>query len=108
MEISAAIDRENLTVLEKQTLQSLIYGLYAEPGFSDVDAHDIARDIKVSTRSVRGALSSLVKKDYIKIDDPGAGYQIIYLNSNRWYLHPQWIEDYDARQYGPMPAVSLG
>jgi len=106
MEISAAINQENLTVLEKQTLQSLIYGLYAEPGFSDVDAHDIARDIKVSTRSVRGALSSLIKKDYINIDDPGTGYQIIYLNYNRWYLHPEWIEDYDAEQYGPIPAVS--
>ncbi len=106
MEISAAINQENLTVLEKQCLQSLIYGLYAEPGFSDVDAHDIARDIKVSTRSVRGALSSLIKKDYINIDDPGTGYQIIYLNYNRWYLHPEWIEDYDAEQYGPIPAVN--
>ena len=105
MEISAAIDRENLTVLEKQALQALVNGLYAEPGFSDVDAHDTARDIKVSTRSVRGALSSLVKKDYINIDDPGVGYQIVYLNEDRWYLHPEWIVEYDFRQ---AYAASLG
>ena len=35
-----------LTQLETQVLKSLINGLYAEAGFSDVDAKDIASDIK--------------------------------------------------------------
>ena len=47
-----------LTQLETQVLKSLINGLYAEAGFSDVDAKDIASDIKVDTKSVRGALDS--------------------------------------------------
>jgi len=97
---------KNLTALEEKVLSALIDGLYAEPGFSDVDAHDIARDINIPTRSVRGALSSLIKKDYINIDNPGTGYQIIYLNYNKWYLHPQWIEEYDAEQYGPIPTAN--
>jgi len=94
---------KNLTALEEKVLSALIDGLYAEPGFSDVDANDITRDTGIPTRKIRGVLSSLIKKDYINIDDPGTGYQIIYLNYNRWYLHPNWIEEYDAEQYGPIP-----
>jgi hypothetical protein len=96
---------QNLTALEEKVLSALIDGLYAEPGFSDVDANDLAAWTKIPTRNIRGVISSLIKKDYINIDDPGTGYQIIYLNYNRWYLHPQWIEDYDAEQYGPIPTA---
>jgi predicted transcriptional regulator len=79
-----------LTQLEAQVLKSLINQLYAEAGFSDVDAADIANDIKVNIKSVRGALGSLVKKGIINIEDNGAGFEIIYLNSNHYYLHPEW------------------
>jgi len=96
---------ENLTAMEEKVLASLIHGLYAEPGFSDVDAHDLTKDTGIPTRTIRGVLSSLIKKDYINIDDPGTGYQIIYLNYNKWYLHPEWIEEYDAAKYGPIPTA---
>jgi predicted transcriptional regulator len=79
-----------LTQLEAQTLKNLIDNLYAEAGFSDVDARDIADNIKVNIKSVRGALGSLVKKGIINIEDNGAGFEIIYLNSNHYYLHPEW------------------
>ena len=79
-----------LTQLEAQVLKSLINGLYAEAGFSDVDAKDIAEWINTPIKSVRGALGSLVKKGIINIEDNGAGFEIIYLNSNHYYLHPEW------------------
>jgi hypothetical protein len=44
----------------------------------------------VNIKSVRGALGSLVKKGIINIEDNGAGFEIIYLNSNHYYLHPEW------------------
>ena len=90
-----AIKDLNLTQLESQVLGSLISQLYAEAGFSDVDAKDIARATKVDIKSVRGALGSLVRKDIIDIDGNDSGYQIIYLNRAYWTLHPQWKNEVD-------------
>lgn len=88
-----------LTALETQVMKSFISMLYAEPGFSDVDAKDISQDTKIPTRSIRGVLSSLVQKEIISIDENSAGYQIIYLNPDYWYLHPLWKVEYES-QYG--------
>jgi predicted transcriptional regulator len=84
-----------LTQLETQVLNSLIDNLYAESGFSDVDATDIANDIEVDIKSVRGALGSLVKKGIVDIESTNTygakeQYEIIYLHSNHYYLHPEW------------------
>jgi predicted transcriptional regulator len=84
-------DTDKFTDLETQVLDTLIEGLYAEPGFSDVDVHDIARDIStLPTKIIRGVLGSLVKKGIITIDRNDGGYDIIYLNESHWYLHPEW------------------
>jgi hypothetical protein len=80
----------SLTSLETAALKAIIEGLYAEPGFSDLDAKDISIYTGISMSSLRGVLSSLVKKGIIQIDDNDAGYQIIYLNENYWHLHPHW------------------
>ena len=85
----------NLTDLQAEVMKALIDRLYAEAGFSDVDAHDIAEDIGKSTKIVRGVLSSLVKRGIITIERTqtyGAPkqYEIIYLNREYWYLHPWW------------------
>ena len=88
-----AIKVLNLTQLEEQALSSLIAQLYAEAGYSDVDAADIAHHIKVDIKSVRGALGSLVRKGIIGIDGNDSGYQIIYLNEAHWNLHPQWSKE---------------
>ena len=90
-----AIKVLNLTQLEEQVLVSFISQLYAEAGFSDVDAADIARDIKVDIKSVRGSLGSLVRKGIVGIDSNDSGYQIIYLNQKYWTLHPQWKNEVD-------------
>jgi hypothetical protein len=82
-----------LAQLEEQVLVSFISQLYAEAGFSDVDAADIVRDIKVDIKSVRGSLGSLVRKGIIGIDGNDSGYQIIYLNQAYWYLHPEWSKE---------------
>ena len=83
------INELNLTELETLSLECLIEGLYAEPGFSDMDARDIASRTGRDIKSIRGALASLVKKDIIMIDDPNdSGYKIIYLNTDYYHLHP--------------------
>lgn len=85
---------EKFTDLEKQVIESLVSQLYAEPGFSDVDVHDISRDITtLPTKIVRGVLGSLVKKGVIGIDTNDSGYDIIYLNQSHWYLHPEWRKE---------------
>lgn len=94
-----------LTNLETQVLENLIDNLYAEPGFSDVDAKDISRNTGIPTKSIRGVLSSLIKKEIIQLDEThtfGAPeqYVLIYLNPSHWYLHPEWKEEYDSEKYG--------
>ena len=80
-----------LTSQESAVLEALIANLYAEPGFSDVDAHDIARVTGIPTRSIRGSLASLVKKEIVSIEPTDSGeYQIIYLSEKYYYLHPSW------------------
>jgi transcription initiation factor IIE alpha subunit len=95
----------SLTILEHTVLENLISNLYAEPGFSDVDAKDISRETGIPTKSIRGVLSSLVKKEIISLEETdtyGAPeqYVIIYLNPSHWYLHPEWKEEYDSEKYG--------
>lgn len=87
------IAQENLTAMEAQVMESLIGLLYAEPGFSDVDANDLSQDTGIPTRSIRGVLSSLIQKGYIFIDDPGAGFQIVYLCNEKYHLHPEWSKN---------------
>ena len=79
-----------LTEMETATMTSLISLLYAEPGFSDVDAKDLSKDTGIPMNSIRGVLSSLTKKGLIWMDDPGAGFIIIYLSEQFYYLHPTW------------------
>ena len=90
---TSAIAALNLTEMETATMESLISFLYAEPGFSDVDAKDLSKDTGIPVNSIRGVLSSLTKKGLIQIDDPGAGYQIVYLMEQFYYLHPTWSNE---------------
>jgi hypothetical protein len=92
--IAQETSNTSLTANEQKVLTSFIKGLYAEPGFSDVDANDLAQWTGISTRSIRGVLSSLVKKGYLNIDEENhAGYVIIYLAESKYYLHPEWRTD---------------
>jgi hypothetical protein len=84
------MENNTFTDLETRTLNSLIKQLYAEPGFSDVDARDISNDIHYSIKQIRGALGSLVKKGVVSIHTNDSNYDIIYLNESYYHLHPEW------------------
>ncbi len=87
-------NKTEFTELETQVLDALIENLYAEPGFSDVDANDLAEATGIPTKQVRGVLSSLIKKGVVTLDRTdnwGAeNYVIVYLNESYWHLHPEW------------------
>ena len=83
-----------LTELEEKTLNTFIGCLYAEPGFSDVDVNDISVCTGISTKIIRGALGSLVKKGVVTINTNDGGYDIIDLNVRYWYLVSEsWAEE---------------
>jgi hypothetical protein len=88
------ISELKLTELESKTLNTFIGCLYAEPGFSDVDVNDISECTGISTKSIRGALGSLVKKGVVTINKNDSGYDIIDLNINYWSLvNEDWAEE---------------
>ena len=88
------INELNLTELETKTLTTFIGGLYAEPGFSDVDVNDLSSELGISTKVLRGALGSLVKKGIVCIDSNDGNYDIIYLNKPYWSLvNESWAEE---------------
>jgi predicted DNA-binding transcriptional regulator len=88
------ISELNLTELETKTLDTFIGGLYAEPGFSDVDVNDIASELGISTKIIRGALGSLVKKGIVQVETNDSGYDIIYLDTKYWPLvNENWAEE---------------
>lgn len=84
----------NLTELESKTLNTFVECLYAEPGFSDVDVNDLSEELGISTKILRGALGSLVKKGVVTIDTNDSGYDIIYLSTPYWHLvNESWAEE---------------
>jgi DNA-binding IscR family transcriptional regulator len=84
----------NLTELESLTLTALIGGLYAEPGFSDVDVNDLSSELEISTKVLRGVLGSLVKKGIVSVEENGGGYDIIHMREKYWYLvNEEWASE---------------
>jgi DNA-binding transcriptional regulator LsrR (DeoR family) len=83
-----------LTELETKTLSTYVSCLYAEPGFSDVDVKDLSEVTGISTKSIRGALGSLVKKGVVTVNTNDSGYDIIDLNVRYWHLvNESWAEE---------------
>ena len=88
------ISNLNLTELESLTLTAFIGGLYAEPGFSDVDVNDLSKELEIPTKVLRGVLGSLVKKGIVSVDENGGGYDIIYMREKYWYLvNEDWASE---------------
>jgi predicted transcriptional regulator len=88
------INELNLTELETKTLNAFIGGLYAEPGFSDVDVNDLSKELEIPTKVLRGVLGSLVKKGIVSVDENGGGYDIIYMREKYWYLvNEDWANE---------------
>jgi hypothetical protein len=86
------------TELEQKVLDAYIPMLYAEAGFSDVDANDLSKATGIPMRTIRGVLGSLVKKGVIWTDETDnfmadQQYVIIYLSEAFYHLHPEWSKE---------------
>jgi len=69
----------SLPLLSARVLRALLAGLYAEPGYSDVDAKDIAKAIGEPVDRVKGALGSLVQKGLVDAIDMEANGKVLPL-----------------------------
>jgi predicted transcriptional regulator of viral defense system len=58
-----------VTKLEKQVLEALASGMYAELGYSDMGIADVAEETGLDRKILRGVAGSLEKKGLISIDD---------------------------------------
>jgi len=59
---------DSMTTMGRKVFVALVRGLYAEPGFSDVDAYDIAEATSYATTSVRTCLQRMGQKDLVIAD----------------------------------------
>ena len=94
---------KNLTELEKKVLQAIADSMYAEWGYSDIGATDVAHATGIETKVLRGVISSLVKKNLLQIEDrsDNVGYRandpsweaIIYLDNEAQGLVEHWVEN---------------
>jgi hypothetical protein len=84
-----------LTDMEKQVMTAFIDGLYAEAGFSDIDANDLNVQTEIPMKAIRGVISSLIKKGIVFVEKGAANgtLEIIHLQESFYGLHPQWAID---------------
>ena len=87
-----------VTSLEKQVLEALASGMYAELGFSDVGIEEIEQWTGLNRNIIRGVAGSLEKKNLINIDDrEDEGYKnkpdmhIWYLTDKTLGLVEHWV-----------------
>lgn len=70
-----------IELTEKETVITL--HLYSELSsyfgetYSDVDCNDIAKNLKVDVKTVKGVVGSLVKKGILETWDTGTGYDVV-------------------------------
>lgn len=91
-----------VTKLEKQVLEALAEGMYAELGYSDMGIAEIASATGLDRKVIRGVAGSLQKKGLISIDDrESEGYKhqidmhIWYLTSETQGLVERWVDQED-------------
>jgi len=78
-----------VTKLEKQVLEELAAGMYAELGFSDMGIEEIEQGTGIPRNILRGVAGSLEKKGLISIDNrEPEGYKN-KVDMHIWYLTPQ-------------------
>lgn len=82
----------NLTELETKVLTTLAESMYAEWGFSDYGFSELSSDLELSTKVLRGVVSSLVKKNLVRVEDD-IDYDIIYLWGDAQGLVLHWVEE---------------
>jgi len=80
-----------VTQLEKQVLEAMAKGMYAEFGFSDYGLPQLIDDTGLSVKVLRGVGGSLVKKGFIDIDD--SSMNTWYLSGGMETLVPHWVDE---------------
>jgi DNA-binding IclR family transcriptional regulator len=94
-----------VTKLEKQVLEVLAKGMYAELGFSDMGYPELREDTGLTNKVLRGVVGSLSKKGLVSVDDRDGSWgidskdvdmHIIYLTEETLGLVEHWVgeEDY--------------
>ena len=95
-----------VTQLEKQVLEALAQGMYAELGFSDMGYPELREDIGLTNKTLRGVVGSLVKKGMVTvwdregdwgIDSRDVDMHIIYLTEKTQGLVEPWVKEYDLQ-----------
>ena len=95
-----------VTQLEKQVLEALAKGMYAELGFSDVGLPELREDTGLTNKVLRGVGSSLIKKGLVSIWDRQGDWgvnprdvdmHIWYLTRETQGLVEDWVKNYDAQ-----------
>lgn len=84
---------DTFTPLEQAFIDAYIPLLYAEAHFSDADVKDVAQAMGQPIATAKGVLGSLCKKRVVNTQDSGTGFDLIYLNEEYFFLHPEWKFD---------------
>jgi hypothetical protein len=99
------VKQVKVTKLEKQVLEAMAEGMYAEFGFSDYGLPELIDDTGLPAKVLRGVAGSLVKKELIFIDDrEDEGYKndtsmhIWYLFDGMEALVPEWKEEQELEE----------
>jgi hypothetical protein len=105
-----------VTKLEKQVLEALADGMYAELGFSDMGLPELREETGLTNKVLRGIASSLIKKGLISIDDREGSWDVDSKDADMhiWYLTEQtqglvhhWINDTGQPGQGPFEKIIL-
>ena len=83
---------KNLTELETKVLNAVAGGMYAEWGYSDYGFAELTEELELSTKVLRGVVSSLIKKDLVRVEDD-KDFDIIYLWDDAQGLVKHWVEE---------------
>ena len=65
-----------------------------QENFSDVMVDDIVFETELSVKSVKGALGSLIKKDFVFADDVNGEYNVYYLTADGFKALKGNVPDY--------------
>ncbi len=60
----------NLPEFSQRVYLAILDGLYAEPGFSDLEGFEVAKAIDSTPEAVGGAMKRLVEADLIWVEEP--------------------------------------
>lgn len=103
-----------VTKLEKQVLEALAAGMYAELGFSDMGIAEVAQATGIDRKIIRGVAGSLEKKGLIYIDDRSSDGYKNQMDMHIWYLTPEteglvdhWVGQEHWHKPIPVPKVIL-